>query len=90
MPTLTELGYAGVGTNAWQALFVPAATPKSIQNKLFSVVSQVMQAPDVVERLQKGMMTLSLSASPQEWSDSVKAQTQQWADVVKANQVKID
>jgi tripartite-type tricarboxylate transporter receptor subunit TctC len=49
-----------------------------------------MQAPDVTERLQKGMMTLTLSSSAQEWSDSVKLQTAQWAEVVKANQIKID
>jgi tripartite-type tricarboxylate transporter receptor subunit TctC len=59
-------------------------------NKLFTVFTQVMQAPDVTERLQKGMMTLTLSSSAQEWSDSVKLQTAQWAEVVKANQIKID
>ena len=90
VPTLTELGYPNVGTNAWQGLFAPAATPKAIQDKLFAAVTKVMQAPDVLERLQKGMMTLSLSTSPQEWSDSVTQQTMQWAEVVRANQVKID
>ena len=90
VPTLTELGYPWVGTNAWQAIFAPAATPKPILNKLFSVITQAMQAPDVTERLQKGMMTLALSSSPQEWSDSVKTQTAQWAEVVKANQIKME
>jgi tripartite-type tricarboxylate transporter receptor subunit TctC len=90
VPTLTELGYPNVGTNAWQGLFVPAATPRAIQDKLFAAVTKVMQAPDVLERLQKSMMTLALSASPQEWSDSVSQQTLKWAEVVRANQVKID
>ena len=90
VPTLTELGYPNVGTNAWQGLFAPAATPKPIQDKLFAAVSKVMQASDVQERLQKGMMTLALSNSPQEWTDSVRQQTQQWAEVVRVNQVKID
>ena len=90
VPTLTELGYPNVGTNAWQALFAPAATPKSIQDKLFAAVHKVMQMPDVQERLKNGMMTLALSNSPQEWTDSVRQQTLQWSEVVKANQVKID
>ena len=90
VPTLTELGYPNVGTNAWQGLFAPAATPRPIQDKLFAAVSKVMQASDVQERLQKGMMTLALSQSPQEWTDSVRQQTQQWAEVVRVNQVKID
>jgi tripartite-type tricarboxylate transporter receptor subunit TctC len=90
VPTLTELGYPNVGTNAWQALFAPVATPKPIQDKLFAAVHKVMNSSDVQERLQKGMMTLALSNSPQEWTDSVRQQTQQWAEVVRSNQVKID
>src|SRR4051812_19863088 len=28
VPTMAEQGYAGIGTNAWQGMFAPAATPK--------------------------------------------------------------
>ena len=84
-----DSGY-GVDTGVWIGLFAPAATPKSIQDKLFAAVHKVMQMPDVQERLKNGMMTLALSNSPQEWTDSVRQQTLQWSEVVKANQVKID
>src|SRR5438445_11884037 len=30
VPTLAELGYAGIGTNAWQGMFAPAATPRPV------------------------------------------------------------
>src|SRR5215471_17908441 len=33
VPTMAEQGFPGIGTNAWQALFAPAATPKPILDK---------------------------------------------------------
>src|SRR5436190_5118602 len=35
VPTLAEQGFPGIGTNAWQGLFAPAATPKPIVEKLY-------------------------------------------------------
>src|SRR5512138_1630344 len=35
VPTLAEQGYPGIGTNAWQGMFAPAATPKPIVEKLY-------------------------------------------------------
>ena len=34
VPTMAELGYQGIGTNAWQGVFVTAATPKPFVDKL--------------------------------------------------------
>src|SRR5215217_3613256 len=42
VPTLAEQGYAGIGTNAWQGLFAPAATPKPVVDKLYAAVSAVL------------------------------------------------
>ena len=36
--TMAEQGFPGIGTNAWQALFAPAATPKPIVDKLYAAV----------------------------------------------------
>src|SRR2546421_3561228 len=38
VPTLTELGYPGIGTNAWQGMFAPAAAPKAVVDKLHGTV----------------------------------------------------
>src|SRR5438105_4162510 len=42
VPTLAEQGYPGIGTNAWQGLFAPAATPKPIVDKLYAAVAGVL------------------------------------------------
>ena len=90
VPTMAEQGYPGIGTNAWQALFAPAATPRPIIDKLYAAVVAVLSRPDVKEALAKQMMVGSLSPSPQEFTEQVRAETSAWGQVVRANQVKID
>ena len=90
VPTLTELGYPDIGTNAWQAMFAPAATPKPIVDKIFNAVAAVLSKPDIKETLGKQMLAVSLSKSPQEWTESVREETQRWAEVVRANNVTVE
>ena len=42
VPTLAEQGYPGIGTNAWQGLFAPSATPKPVVDKLYAAVAAVL------------------------------------------------
>jgi len=90
VPTLAEAGFPGIGTNAWQALFAPAATPKPIVDKLYSAVAAVLSKPEMKDALARQMMIVSLSASPQEFSEQVRAETKAWAEIVRANKIKID
>ncbi|MGZ5097896.1 MAG: Bug family tripartite tricarboxylate transporter substrate binding protein [Usitatibacter sp.] len=88
--TMAEQGYAGIGTNAWQGLFAPAATPRPIIDKLFAAVSGVLSRPEMKEMLARQLMTVSLSASPQEFTDQVRAETQSWGDFIRENKIKVD
>ena len=90
MATMAEQGYPGIGTNAWQGLFVPAATPKPVVDKLYSAVAAVLSRPDMKEMLAKQMMTVALSASPDDFNALVQQETRAWAEVVRENKVKID
>src|SRR5262249_4962474 len=64
VPTLAELGYAGIGTNAWQGMFAPAATPKPVVDKIYKAVAAVLTKPEMKESLAKQMMTVEVSKSP--------------------------
>jgi tripartite-type tricarboxylate transporter receptor subunit TctC len=88
--TMTEQGYPGIGTNAWQGLFVPAATPKPVVDKLYGAVAAVLSRPEMKEMLAKQMMTVTLSGSPEEFTQLVRKETGAWAEVVRENRVKID
>src|SRR6478735_6838341 len=56
--TLAEQGFPGIGTNAWQGLFAPAATPKPLVDKLHAAVSAALGRPDQKEGLAKQMMSV--------------------------------
>jgi tripartite-type tricarboxylate transporter receptor subunit TctC len=90
VPTMAEQGFPGIGTNAWQGLFAPAATPKPILIKLYAAVSAVLSRPEMKEMLARQLMTVALSGSPQEFTEQVRAETQAWSEVVRDNKVKID
>ena len=51
MPTFTEAGYPNFEVNSWFALFVPAATPKPIVDKIAADVTKVVRAPEISARL---------------------------------------
>jgi tripartite-type tricarboxylate transporter receptor subunit TctC len=90
VPTMAEQGFPGIGTNAWQGLFAPAATPKPILDRLHAAVVAALSAPEMKERLGKQMMAVAVSQSPQAFTDEVKTETQAWAQVVAEHKVKID
>jgi len=90
VPTMAEQGFAGIGTNAWQGLFAPAATPKPIIDKLYAAVAAVLSRPEMKDMLANQMMAVSLSKSPQEFTEQMRAETQTWSEVVRDNKVKID
>jgi len=90
VPTMAEQGFPGIGTNAWQALFAPAATPKPILDKLHAAVVAVLSRPEMKEALAKQMMTVAVSASPQAFTEEVRSETQTWSQVVSEHKVKID
>jgi tripartite-type tricarboxylate transporter receptor subunit TctC len=88
--TMAEQGFPGIGTNAWQGFFVPAGTPKPVIDKLYVAVAGVLSRPEMKEMLAKQMMTVSLSSSPEDFTQLVRKETVAWAEVVRENKVKID
>ena len=53
LPTMQELGFAGVGTIAWQGLFAPAGTPKDVLQAVFDATVAAMKTPEVERGVQE-------------------------------------
>jgi tripartite-type tricarboxylate transporter receptor subunit TctC len=51
VPTLDELGLKGFELTQWQAVLVPAGTPRPIIDKLNAAVVKALKMPDVIDRL---------------------------------------
>src|SRR3954453_15225848 len=88
VPTLAEQGFPGIGTNAWQGLFAPVATPKPIVDKLYAAVSAVLAREKA--GLADKMMAVEVSPSPAEFTAQVRRETQAWSDFVREAKIKVE
>jgi tripartite-type tricarboxylate transporter receptor subunit TctC len=90
VPTMAEAGFPGIGTNAWQGLFAPAATPARVVAKLHGAVMAALTRPEQKEGLARQMMAVEVSRSPQEFSELVRRETQGWGDFLREANIKIE
>jgi tripartite-type tricarboxylate transporter receptor subunit TctC len=88
VPSLAEQGYPGIGTNAWQGLFAPAATPKPVVQKLYNAVASALGKEKA--SLAQKMLTLELSKSPEDFTEQVRRETQAWGEFVREAKIKIE
>ena len=87
---MAESGYADLVVSSWQGVFVPAGTPKDIVDRLYAALQQTFQTPDVVERLGKGGVGVSLSPSPQAFAEYIAAESQRWARIARESKATVD
>lgn len=89
VPTVAESGVPGFEVVSWQAIFVPAGTPKPVIDRLHTEATKILQLPDMQDRLKvlgmqpSGMTTDQVSAFQ-------KAEVEKWAQVIKAANVKLE
>jgi tripartite-type tricarboxylate transporter receptor subunit TctC len=89
-PTLTEEGLAEMSTGSWQGVFAPAGTPPEVIAKLYAMLLQVMETPEVKKRLNESGVDAVTSRSPEEFAAFLRAETERWAQVVKDSGATVD
>jgi len=88
VPTLAEQGFPGIGTNAWQGLFAPAATPGPVVDKIYTAVAAVLAREKT--GLAEKMMTVDVSPSPAAFTAQVRRETQAWGEFLRDAKIKIE
>ena len=89
VPTLTELGYAGMEDYTWVGIFAPAGTPAEIVQKLNDAIVRIANDAEMKKRLDA--VAFEVTAAPlRETSDYVKSEVAKWAKVVKDTGAKVD
>jgi tripartite-type tricarboxylate transporter receptor subunit TctC len=89
LPTIAEQGVPGYETNIWLALFVPAATPAAVIERLHAEVARVMALPEVRERLAVlGMQPVT--STPAELAAHLKSDIAKWSKVVRDGGIKVE
>jgi tripartite-type tricarboxylate transporter receptor subunit TctC len=90
LPTMIESGYVGIGSDNWNAIFVPAKTPKPVIDYLFAAITKAMQNPKVKESFAKAYLPIVLSKSPEDARNFVRNDSLRWKRVISENNFSID
>lgn len=82
VPTMTEAGFGGPRVEAWNGLFAPANTPRSIIEKLSATLHEVMTNPS----LRKRLAAIGFEAEPtthEQFRKRVGEEVALWASLTK-------
>jgi tripartite-type tricarboxylate transporter receptor subunit TctC len=89
VPTLQEAGVPGVAIGTWFGLLAPAATPKSVVQKLNTEIVKIINTPE----FKKQMLDIGaepIGNKPDEMAKQIKEETEKFAGLVKAGKVTLD
>jgi tripartite-type tricarboxylate transporter receptor subunit TctC len=88
--TMAEQGFPGIGTNAWQGMFAPSATPKPVIDKIYKSVAAILSDGEMKDRLSKQMLDVTLSPSPAQFQQLVEKETHDWGEFLREAKIKIE
>jgi hypothetical protein len=71
VPTLTELGYAGVELETWFGLVAPAGTPDPVIRSLNEKFIKAARSPDIVQQMEERGVNI-LTSTPAEFTALIK------------------
>jgi tripartite-type tricarboxylate transporter receptor subunit TctC len=89
LQTVAEGGVKGYDASSWQAVVMPAGTPREIVARVYQELAAMLKAPETRERfLAQG--ALASGIPPDEFAAFVKREAEKWAKVAKAAKVTVD
>jgi tripartite-type tricarboxylate transporter receptor subunit TctC len=92
VPTIADSGLTGTrgfDSSIWFGLFAPKGTDARVVERLNDAVRQVLQSPDVRQKLESAGNSIRVE-TPEQFKNTVRANRQKWADVVKAANITLD
>jgi tripartite-type tricarboxylate transporter receptor subunit TctC len=90
VPTMAEAGYPGIGTQAWQALFARAGTPKPVLDKLHRAAVQALIAPAVEKVFEPQGFNPVPVASPEAAGTWLRAEMEKWRAIVAEANIQLE
>jgi tripartite-type tricarboxylate transporter receptor subunit TctC len=89
IPTFKEQGFPEIEGVGWNAIVVPAKTPKAVVDKLSAAIAKAVKSPDVVEKIQ-GLGSDAVGSTPEEFSATLKKDRERWVPIIKASGFKAE
>ena len=89
VPTIAESGYPGFELNDWYGVLAPAATPRTIIDRLNAAINKALTAADVRERI-SGLGAEPASSTPDQFGERLTHEVARWAKVIKTPVANLD
>jgi tripartite-type tricarboxylate transporter receptor subunit TctC len=81
-PSLAELGVTGFEMQSWQGVFAPTGTPKVIVDRLSSEIAQIVDTPEIKEKL-RSLGVEPDGRSSDKFSEFQIIEISKWGKVIK-------
>ena len=89
IPTVAESGVPGFETIGWNGIVAPAHTPKTIVDRLNTVINQVIQEPAMMAKLSAQGVELDIK-TPEALTVMIETEINKWDALVKKADIKAD
>ena len=89
VPTMAEAGLQGVEMSAWYGIYMPAATPKAVQDRVYAEVTKVLAMPETQTRL--GAIGADLTPMTQaQFAAFHVAENKRYGELIARKNIKLD
>lgn len=89
VPTLAEAGLKGVEMNAWYGIYMPASTPRAVQDRVYAEVTKVLALPETQTRL--GAIGADLTPMTQaQFAAFHTAENKRYGDLIAKKNIKLE
>ncbi|WP_412103146.1 Bug family tripartite tricarboxylate transporter substrate binding protein [Polaromonas sp. SM01] len=90
VPTLMEQGLKDFDASVFFGIVAPSGTPQDVVTKLNAAFAQVLQQPDVKERLAQQGLEPPPQYSPAQLAVYMRSEAAKWREVIKTSGAKAD
>ncbi|MEJ5152809.1 Bug family tripartite tricarboxylate transporter substrate binding protein [Comamonas sp. MYb396] len=89
VPTFDELGYKGVDSNNWYAVFAPKGTSPQVAATLSRAIHAALHAPDVQRKIEASGAEV-VGSSPEALAQQLATDTDKWTAIIRRNRITPD
>jgi len=89
VPTFDELGYKGVDSNNWYAVFAPKGTSAPVAAALSRAIHAALHAPDVQRKIEASGAEV-VGSSPEALAQQLATDTEKWTAIIRRNRITPD
>jgi tripartite-type tricarboxylate transporter receptor subunit TctC len=89
VPTMAESGLPQVEVTAWYGIYMPAATPKAVQQRVHDEVNKVLAMPETRTRLE----AIGAEVTPMTQAEFIafnNAEFKRYGDLIRKANIKVD